>query len=153
MMLANGPVAWKATKQRTVTTSSTEAELLATSFVGKEVIWWKRFFAAIDFKLAEELTINCDNKQTIRLLTAETPELTTKLRHVDIHHHWLRQEVKNKTITIDYIPTNMMPADGLTKPMTRQKQEHFIKLVNLKDSTDLNLKNSTNPTTTIDNKP
>jgi hypothetical protein len=28
----------------------------------------------------------------------EEPELNTKLRHVDIHHHWLRQEVQVKRI-------------------------------------------------------
>lgn len=60
-MLAGGPVAWKAIKQKTVTTSSTEAELLAVSYCGKEVIWWKRFFTAIGFNLGEDLTIKCDN--------------------------------------------------------------------------------------------
>jgi hypothetical protein len=55
-----------------------------------------------------------------------------------------RQEVEAKTIGIDYIPTNMMPADGLTKPMTRQKQENFIALVNLKN---------TNPTIESEDKP
>ena len=37
--LYGGPIAWKATKQQTVTTSSTEAELLALSTIAKEAIW------------------------------------------------------------------------------------------------------------------
>jgi hypothetical protein len=37
--LYRGPIAWKATKQQTVTTSSTEAELLALSTTTKEAIW------------------------------------------------------------------------------------------------------------------
>ena len=36
--LFGGPIAWKATKQATVTTSSTEAELLAISTASKEVL-------------------------------------------------------------------------------------------------------------------
>ena len=38
-MLFNGAIDWKASKQKTVTTSSTEAELLAISTAGKETIW------------------------------------------------------------------------------------------------------------------
>jgi hypothetical protein len=37
--LYRGPIAWKATKQQTVTTSSTEAELLVLSTTTKEAIW------------------------------------------------------------------------------------------------------------------
>lgn len=129
--LFGGPIAWKASKQNTVTTSSTEAELLAVSQVGKEVIWWENFFREINFQLPEKITIRCDNRQTIRLLTNESPQLTTKLRHVDIHHHWLRQEISRKHINIEWISTNDIPADGFTKAFTRQKHEHFLKLLNL----------------------
>jgi hypothetical protein len=47
------------------------------------------------------MTIQCDNRQTIRLMPAEFPHLATKLKHVDIQHHWLRQEVSKKNIQID----------------------------------------------------
>ena len=48
--LFGGPVDWRASKQRTVTTSTTEAELLALSSAAKEAIWWKRFFQSIDLE-------------------------------------------------------------------------------------------------------
>jgi len=48
-----------------VTTSSTEAELLALSLTAKEFIWWKCFFHNIQFNPNEEPTILCDNLQTI----------------------------------------------------------------------------------------
>jgi hypothetical protein len=35
--LFNGPIMWQSSKQKTVSTSTTEAELLALSHVGKEV--------------------------------------------------------------------------------------------------------------------
>ena len=43
--------------------------------------------------LDSTITIQCDNTQTIRLINEEISQLQTKLRHVDIHNHWLRQEV------------------------------------------------------------
>jgi hypothetical protein len=131
MSCAGGAVAWKANKQRTVTTSSTEAELLAASQVGKEVLWWKRLFNDLNFILNEVITIRCDNSQTIRLLTEPTVQLTTKLRHVDIHHHWLRQEIREKNLAIEYIKTSEQPSDLLTKPGTRQKQETFLRQGNM----------------------
>src|SRR5437764_13421045 len=44
----------------------------------------------IGFQLDHELVINCNNQQTIRLLTKDLPTLVTKLKHVDIRQHWLR---------------------------------------------------------------
>jgi hypothetical protein len=134
--LYGGAIAWKATKQQTVTTSSTEAELLALTVTAKEALWWQRFFKVLDFETGENLQIQCDNLQTIRLLADDHPLLTTKLRHVDIHQHWLRQEVQSNRITVQWVSTNTMPADGLTKPLPRQKHKKFIQLLGLVDIRD-----------------
>lgn len=45
-------------------------------------------------------------------------KLAAKLRHVDIHNHWLRQEVQAGPLKISRVPTAEMPADGLTKALT-----------------------------------
>ena len=76
---------FKATKQKTMTTASTKAKLLALTLTAKEYIWWIRFFKALRFELSSKTTIICDNLQTIRLLTKEAPKLVTRLKHVDIH--------------------------------------------------------------------
>jgi hypothetical protein len=46
-----------------------------------------RLFKALQFNLNRNTSIYCDNKQTIRLLTIETPKLETKLKHVDIYSY------------------------------------------------------------------
>lgn len=91
--LFGGPVDWKAAKQSTVTTSSIEAELLSLSDTAKQALWWDRFFSAIHFSPGHSTSIQYDNRQTIRLLEEKASKLITKLRHVDIHNHWLRQEL------------------------------------------------------------
>ena len=117
MKLFGGPIAWRANKQDTVTTSSTEAELLAISQTAKEAIFIRRLLTALTVDLREPLVIKCDNKQTVRLLVEQAMRLQTKLRHVDIHSHWLRQEVQRGHIHIQWEPTGEMVADGLTKPL------------------------------------
>jgi hypothetical protein len=131
MTLFGGPIAWRANKQDTVTTSSTEAELLAMSQTAKEAIFLSRILKGLTLRLDDPLTIYCDNKQTLRLVTEETAKLVTKLRHVDIHNHWLRQEVKNKRVATHWVPTKDMMADGLTKSLGYQKHMHFIAMIGL----------------------
>ena len=126
MKLFGGTISWKACKQATVTTSSTEAELLALSQTAREAMYLARLFKAMKYQQSEPLTILCDNSQTIRLVTEEDVKLSTRLRHVDIHNHWLRQEYKDKRIQLRWVPTAEMPADGLTKALSRQKHEKFV---------------------------
>jgi hypothetical protein len=136
LKLFGGPVDWRASKQRTVTTSTTEAELLALSSAAKEAIWWKRFFKGIDLELDHELVLQCDNKQTVGVLQKDSNLIQTKLHHIDIHNHWLRQEVRDARIGVRWVPTTEMPADGLTKPLPRQRHEAFIRQLGLVDITD-----------------
>jgi hypothetical protein len=81
------------------------------------------------------IRIECDNKQTIRLVNEEISRLQTKLRHVDIHNHWLRQEAREGRIAVDYTPTKRMIANGLTKSLPRNEFENFLKQVSLVDIT------------------
>jgi hypothetical protein len=131
--LFNGPIMWQSSKQKTVSTSTTEAELLALSHVGKEVQHMARIFRAIRFDAEQEIEIECDNQQTVRVVSSDEPTITTKLRHVDIHQFWLRQEVQNGKFIIQWVPTAEMPADGLTKPLTKQTHQAFLEMLGLKD--------------------
>ena len=69
-----------------------ETELLALLQTAKETIFISKLFKAMTLRLNKPLIINCDNTQTLRLITEDTAKLITKLRHVNIHRHWLRQE-------------------------------------------------------------
>ena len=131
-LLFNGAIDWKSSKQKTVTTSSTEAELLAISTAAKETIWWTRFFDSINFDPGHETYIQCDNMQTIRAFSSDTPKFTTKLRHVDIHRHWLRQEVQQNRVKIEWTPTTAILADGLTKSLPPQRHKEFVRLMGLR---------------------
>ena len=79
----------------------------------------------LSLELNEELKMWCDNKQTIRLLTEQIARFQTKLRHVDIYSHWLRQEVQRNHIQVIWTPTAKMVADGLTKPLGKEAFSMF----------------------------
>ncbi len=100
MKLFGGAVAWRANKQDKVTTLFTEVELLAISQTAEEAIYLFRLMQTLNLVIPEAPTIECDNAQTIQLLVDESMKLQTKLRHVDIHSHWLRQGVQCGSIHI-----------------------------------------------------
>lgn len=51
--LFSGPIIWKATRQTTITTSTTEAELLALEQTAKETMALKRMFRDLQLRLGE----------------------------------------------------------------------------------------------------
>lgn len=67
------------------------------------------------------------------LINKKTPLLATKLRHVNIHQHWLRECAQEGDITVNWIPTAQRPADGLTKPLKRQCHDAFVQLIGMVD--------------------
>ncbi|KAK8013656.1 hypothetical protein PG991_009249 [Apiospora marii] len=130
--LFGGMVGWKAGKQDTVTTSTTEAELLSLAYAVKEGMSMWRLTKELNIRLDQSaIRVQCDNQQTIRLVTAEVATLQTKLRHVDIHCHWLRQEFDQGKITVEYTPTKDMIADGLTKALTADNHTAFCQQMGL----------------------
>ena len=134
MKLFGRLVGWRANKQDTVTTSTTEAELLALSQSAKEALYVSRLITELSVRLDDQrIQIKCDNLQTIRLVTAEIALLQTKLRHVDIHNHWLRQEISSGQIVVDYTPSQDMLADGFTKALQNNAFSNFVQQLGLVD--------------------
>ena len=50
---------------------------------------------------------------------------------------WLRQEVQQGCLRVNWLPTDDMPADGLMKALPRQKHEVFVRQLGLVDITKL----------------
>jgi len=135
--LFGGLIMWSATKQNTVTTSTTEAELLALTQAAKEGYFMSRLLHALTIRFDDpRIRLQCDNQQTIRLVTAEVILLKTKLRHVDIHQHWLRQESAKGTLQVEYVPSNKIIADGFTKALQGTNFETFKTQLGLVDIAD-----------------
>lgn len=127
-----GVVEWKATKQKTITTSTTEAELLALSSIVSSSYWWQCLFVALNFDTGLKPMIRCDNLQTVKIASSDSDCVNTKLRHVDLHQLWIRQETSKGKMNVEWIPSAKEEADGFTKLLSKQKFEIFIKQIGLR---------------------
>lgn len=65
-----------------------------------------------------------DNQGSIAL--AHNPVFHSRTKHIDIQHHYIRDEVGAGRIELSYVPTDQMIADGLTKALTHVKFHGFI---------------------------
>lgn len=117
--LSNGAISWNSKRQQTVALSSTEAEYMAMASCIQESIWLKKFGSELDKSLDGSVQLFCDNRSAINLATSDGYRQRTK--HIDIRHHYLREKVENGTVVIDYVPTEKIAADSLTKAVPKDK--------------------------------
>lgn len=98
--------------------------ILVIARAAKGGIYISRMPKELGIKLdTAHLAIDCDNQQTIRLVTEDIARLKTGLRHVDVYNHWLRQEYAYHTIDVMYVESARMKAGGLTKVLVQGKLE------------------------------
>ena len=91
---------WQSKKQAIIITLTTKAELLALLHISAWLLQWGHFFLNIDLNIKQELTVYCDNLQIVGLMIKDLLKLMTKLKHIDIYQHQLRQEVANQSLSI-----------------------------------------------------
>lgn len=115
--MGTGAVSWSSKKQASVAKSSTEAEYIAASTAGQDVIWMRTLLKELGFKVDKPSPLLMDNQSAIAV--CKNPEHHGRMKHIDISHHWIRQEVRRRNIEIHYIPTQEMTADILTKALPR----------------------------------
>ena len=107
-------VSWSSKKQRTVSTSTTEAEYIALGHAAREAVWIKRFVHEMRLeKAVENLTLHGDNEMSIAL--TKNAESQHRTIHIDVQHHYIRELVNEGELTVKWIPRSEMLADGMTK--------------------------------------
>ena len=121
--LGKGPIEVKSSKQRIVSKSSTEAELIALSDCSSQVIWCRNFLIQQGYNLKQAI-IYQDNKSTINLANNGKSN-SDRTRHISIRYFFIKDRIDSKDIKIHYKKSEDMIADILTKPLD---EKLFIKL-------------------------
>lgn len=124
----SGAILSKSQKGKTVALSSTEAELDALVEALKECIWLRGFLNEIGYTQREPTLIFQDNKSTITL--SNLVSILPRTKHLANRLNFVRQEVQvHCTCRLNYLPSDRMVADLLTKPLPRQPFEAFRKVL------------------------
>jgi transposase InsO family protein len=121
--VGSGIVSWSSKRQNTIALSSCESETMAQTQAAKEAIWLSRFLAQALQEEQVAVVIHCDNQGAIAL--AKNDQFHARTKHIDIREKWVREAVAVKQVKLEYISTELQLADGLTKPLARDKFEYF----------------------------
>ena len=127
-IMSGSVVSYESKKQKTVALSSTEAEYMALSESCKEGIYLKNLLNELMLCENMSLCLYSDNQSSIKI--ASNPLFHNKrTKHIDIRHHFVRECVLQNKIKIEYVSTNDMPADILTKSLCKEKHYKFLSLM------------------------
>ncbi|KAJ9520535.1 hypothetical protein QJQ45_007415 [Haematococcus lacustris] len=112
--LNGGAISWSSRLQPTVAMSTAEAEYMAASSAAKEALWLRKLMRDLQLD-ASCVHLGCDNQAAIQLL--HNPMATSRAKHIDVHHHFVRERISRGEVAFHYCHTSSMLADILTKPL------------------------------------
>jgi hypothetical protein len=128
--IAGGAVSWSSKRQQTVALSSCESEYMALTQATKEAIWFKRLLSDLEgitrhsYGSDRPIRIHADNQGANSL--TQNPTHHSRSKHIDIQYHFTREKVESGEVEIEYVSTDKMVADGLTKALGGVKFGRFI---------------------------
>ncbi|GJR88940.1 retrovirus-related pol polyprotein from transposon TNT 1-94 [Tanacetum coccineum] len=108
---------WFLKKQTALAISTTKAEYVSAGKACQQALWMKQ--ALIDYGVRlDDIPIMCDNKGAIDL--SKNPVQHSRTKHIEIRHHFLRDNVQKGNISIEKVSSEDNIADILTKPLKRE---------------------------------
>jgi hypothetical protein len=109
------PISCKSTKQKIVTKSSTEAELVALSDSATHALHLRNFMMAQGYHMGPA-TIYQDNLSCMALVRRGGPG-SERSRHINIRYFWVQERVNSGELEVVHLGTEKMFANCLTKPV------------------------------------
>ncbi|KAJ9506512.1 hypothetical protein QJQ45_005032 [Haematococcus lacustris] len=116
--LNGGAISWSSRLQPTVAMSTAEAEYMAASSATKEALWLRKLMRDLQLE-ARCVQMSCDNQAALQLL--HNPMATARAKHIDVHHHFVRERINRGEVAFSYCHTDSMLADIFTKPLAAVK--------------------------------
>ncbi|GJZ54238.1 hypothetical protein Tco_0609123 [Tanacetum coccineum] len=108
---------WFSKKQTALAISTIEAEYVSARKACQQALWMKQALVDYDIKL-DDIPVLCDNKGAIDL--SKNLGLHSRTKHIEIRHHFRRDNVQKGNITIEKVNSEDNIAGILTKPLKRE---------------------------------
>ena len=100
------------------------------STAAKETIYLQRLLKGIGLSNYDQrIVLYGDNLNAQQLTKNHTYHSRTK--HIDIKYKFIRDYVKNNLLKVEYVSTNDMVADILTKNLAKHKHGFFVNKLGL----------------------
>ena len=124
VLCGGGPIAWSSKQQSIVALSSCEAEYVACTHSARQIIWLRSIFSELGFPQSHATVLFCDNQGTVTC--SHDPHNHSRMKHIDIRAHFVRDCVNRRIIDIKHIPGTQNSADLFTKPLEKVTHEKWL---------------------------
>ena len=115
-MFGGGPIFWSSKKNAAIALSSTEDEYRGMVNARIQDVWLQGILSEFDLGSTLSNILFCDNKSAIKIST--DPVTRQRTKHVEIHMHYIKELVHDRTIILHHFPTEEQIADIFTKRLS-----------------------------------
>jgi len=113
--LGSNLISWHSKKQNCVSLSSTQSEYIALGSCCTQLLWMRQMGLDYGMTFPDPLLVKCDNESAIAI--SKNPVQHSVTKHIAIRHHFVRELVEEKQITVEHVPTEIQLVDIFTKPL------------------------------------
>lgn len=112
------PIVCKSQKQKIVTRSSTEAELVCL-FAGIDILLYiRRIGQFMGISSTKPIPVYQDNTSTITMAYMGRGSSNSNSKYMDLKYFWVKEHLDKKAIKLEYLSSPQMSADFLASPRT-----------------------------------
>jgi hypothetical protein len=102
---------------------------MASMQATKEAIRMIKLMKELGYIKEKTMVIRCDNQGAISLTNNPTQHVQTK--HIDVQHHFVREQVENGNVTFEYCSTKDMVANVLIEALSKERHNKLITMFRL----------------------
>eukprot|EP00253_Pinus_taeda_P027711 PITA_27711 len=116
-------VSWFSKKQSSTLLSIAEVEYVAAASSCTQLLWMMQTLQDIQITCTPPISILCDNTSAISI--SKNPVIHSKTKHIPIKYHFLREQVLEQKVKLEYVPSKEQVADIFNKPLPRETFEYL----------------------------
>lgn len=121
VFLGSNLICWSAQKQATVLRSSTEAKYKALANATAKIMWIRKLLDELGVSHPSAAQLWCDNIGATYL--SDNPVFHARTKHIEVDYHFVREQVAQRLLEIQFISSKDQVADGFTKSLPIRQLE------------------------------
>ena len=114
-------MSWFSKKQSSIVLSIVEAEYVAIASCCTQLLWMMQTLQDIQITCTPPISILCNNTSAISI--SKNPVMHSKTKHIPIKYNFLREQVIEQKVKLEYVPYKEQVVDIFTKPWRRETFE------------------------------
>eukprot|EP00253_Pinus_taeda_P010058 PITA_10058 len=125
-------VAWLNKKQSSIALSTAEAKYVVAASCCTQLLWMMQTLQDFQITCTPPISILCDNTSAISI--SKNPVMHSKTKQIPIKYHFLREQVLEQKVKLEYVPSKEQVVDILTKPLPREMIEYLRQKLGVVDA-------------------